>query len=216
MQIVWHGLSCFEVNAKLGSVEATVITDPYGESAGVKIPRSMKANMVVVSHDQDIANNLSAVSDEEEGSVPFLVNHAGEYEVRGIFATGIRVPKKDGTEHTIYRLYVENVKIAFLGALDRALTADEIAALGDIDVLLVPVGGHSVLTSDEAQDMIKEIEPRLLIPYYYQIPGCKFELDGIEGFCKELSCTHVEDGKLKITKSGLSEEETQTMVLPPV
>jgi L-ascorbate metabolism protein UlaG (beta-lactamase superfamily) len=154
-----------------------------------------------------------AVAGPEENSRPFPVVHAGEYEVQGIFATGIRVPKKDGTEHTIYRIFAEGIKVAFLGALDRALTEEENKTLGDIDILLVPVGGGPVLGTDAAQDVVNQVEPRLVVPYYTMVPGCTLTLDSVEPFCKELSCSREDAPKFKISKAGLPEEEMKMVVL---
>jgi len=187
------------------------VTDPYDKTTGLRVPRSLKSSIVVQSHDAPEANNLTAVA-PEDGKRPFEVIHAGEYEVQGIFVTGVNVPKKDGTEHTIYRIGIEGLNIGYLGALDRKLKDGELAKLGNIDVLIIPVGGDSVLDTDTASDVVQQIEPRIVIPSHFKIPGLKAKLGDVEKFCKELACAREDSTKIKITKSSLPADEIQIIV----
>lgn len=212
MQISWNGLSSFVIKGKTTLGEVSLVTDPYDNSVGLRFPRTLTSAIVVQSHDAPEANNVSAVPGEE-GETPFFVHHAGEYEVQGIFVTGVQAKKKDGTPHSIYRIRLEDVKIGFLGALDRELTDREIEALGEIDVLIVPIGGGKVLDKDEASDLVSQIEPRLVIPSYYDVSGLKQKLDKVEGFCKELACPREDINKLKITRSSLPVDEINVRVL---
>src|SRR5688572_15864701 len=116
MQISWNGLGSFTVVSKPGQGDVTLVTDPFDASTGLKLPRALAASIVVVSHDAKEANNTSAVAGEERKH-PFVVNHPGEFEVQGVFVHGIRAPKKDGSEHAIYRFTAEGIRVGFLGAI---------------------------------------------------------------------------------------------------
>lgn len=211
MQITWNGLGSFAITGKPIQGDVTLVTDAYQNSTGLRFPRTLTGSIVVQSHDGDLASNTSAIGDE--GKIkPFAVTHAGEFEVRGIFVTGIRAPKKDGTEHTIYRIGLEGMKIAFLGALDRKLTDKELAALGDIDILIVPVGGGSVMDKDTASDVVSQVEPRLVIPSHFKVQGLKEKFADVKPFCDELACPTEESKKIKLTKSGLPQEDIQIIV----
>ncbi|MFH1712501.1 MAG: MBL fold metallo-hydrolase [Patescibacteria group bacterium] len=211
MNIIWNGLGCFSLTGKPISGDVTLITDPYDKTTGLRVPRTLKSSIVVQSHDAPEANNLAAVS-PEDGKKPFEVTHAGEYEIQGIFVTGINAPKKSGVDHFIFRIDIEDLAIGFLGALDRTLSDKELAKLGNIDVLIIPVGGGSVLDTDTAADVVQQVEPRIVIPSHFMIPGLKTKLGDVEKFCKELSCAREDSNKIKITKSSLPADEIEIIV----
>ena len=212
MQISWNGLGSFTIVAKPAQGDVTVVTDPYDNATGLRFPRTLAASLVVESHKGKEASNVEAIAGEESKK-PFVVDYPGEYEVKGVFVYGMSVPKKDGSDHTIYRLTAEGIRIGFLGALDRVLTDKEIERLGTIDVLIVPVGGGKVLSKTSANEIVAQIEPRMVIPSYYETPGLKEKFDDVDGFCKELSCPREDVGKLKLTKSALPEDDIKIVVL---
>ncbi len=204
--ISWNGFGSYTLAAKTGEGDVTVVTNPFSRDDGPKFPRSLAASLIVTSHDGPDADNIEAVAPEypEAKRCPFIVNHAGEFEVRGVAVAGVRAPKKDGTEHTIYRIDAEGMAIGFLGALDRPLTDKEAEALGNIDVLIVPAGGKEVLSAGAAAEVVALVEPRLVIPSYAEDPSA---------FCRELSCPTESSTKLKLTRPGLPEEDMKIVTL---
>ncbi|MDP2631189.1 MAG: MBL fold metallo-hydrolase [Candidatus Uhrbacteria bacterium] len=212
MQISWHGLGSFSIKGKVGQSEVSLVSDPYDTSVGLRFPRTLASAVVVQTSNSPEANNVEAVHGEDSPK-PFVISHAGEFEVRGIFVTGISAPKKDGGDHTIYRIYLEGISIALLGSIDRDLTDKEVSKLGSIDILILPIGGGSVLNKEMASDVVSQVEPRLVIPSYYEIEGLKTKLAGVESFCKDLGCPREDSTKLKITKSSLPDEDVNVVVL---
>lgn len=209
MQIVSYGLGSIGVIAKQLQQEARVVVDPFENAVGPRFPRTLEAELVLSSHDAPEANNVGAI----EGK-PFVVNVPGEYEVAGVFVYGISAPKKDGTPHQMFLIESEGVRVAHLGAIDRPLTNAEVTALGDVDVLCVPVGGGVVLDALQAADTVQTIEPRVAIPVWYG--ECKLPLKALDpkAFIKALGGVHVDAGsKWKITRSTLPEEELQIVTL---
>jgi L-ascorbate metabolism protein UlaG (beta-lactamase superfamily) len=86
--------------------------------------------------------------------------------------------------------------------------------LDGVDVLLLPVGGGEVMDAKAANEAISEIEPRVVVPLYYDIPGIKAKLASVNVFCKELGvCTREDVNKLKLTKKDLPAEDMLVMVL---
>lgn len=201
------------LTAKPGQSEVSLVTNPFTTVAALKFPKSVAASIVVQSHKGDDTDNLDAIVEEHEGDgKPFRVYHAGEYEVRGLFVTGISAPKKDGTEHTIYRFDSEGMHVAYLGAIDRALTSKEQEQLGAIDILLLPAGGGAVLSASAAAEVVAQIEPRMVVPIYVSA----VEGDGagdVAAFTRELSVPSETMSKLKIAKAGLPEEDMQMVIL---
>lgn len=211
MQLFWHGLSSIRIEGKLGETEATLLTDPYPNESGLRFPRTVEPDLLVLSHQDRSRFNLEGVA----GS-PFIVSDPGEYEVKGLFATGIQDPgaEKDEKRHVMYRFDVEGMSIAFLGQMARKLTAFELEAMGNIDILLVPVGGGDVLDAKTAAEMITTIEPRIVIPIHYDIPGLKEKLAGVDAFIKQVGAAKRQDAtKLKISKKDLPADDVIIMVL---
>lgn len=213
MKISWNGLGSVTITGKPVEGEVTLVTNPYRNNTGLRFPRTLKASIVVSSHEGPEADNVEAVAGEGQARQPFVVRYAGEYEVRGIFVTGISAPLKDKAPHTMYRFDLEGVAIGFLGALDRPLSDKEIEQLGSIDVLLVPSGGGSVLDAKGASEVVSQVEPRMVIPTYIHAKGMKKQVSDAEGICKELACAREDVNTLKLKKSALPAEDMQIVVL---
>lgn len=200
MQIVGNGLGSFTISAKTGQGDVTVVTNPYGAEVG-KFPRAVTASMVVSSHEGEDASAFDAVAPEypEDKRCPFVVEHAGEYEVRGVAVTGVAAPRKDGSAHTVYRIDAEGMGIGFLGALDRALTDKEVEALGTVDILIVP-GTSAALAGEN----VAKVEPRMVIPSY---------VEDTSAVVRELGCPAETSSKLKLTRAALPEEDMKLVTI---
>jgi len=210
MIITWLGQSCFKLQEK----DTTVIIDPFDAATGLKEPRG-SADVVLITHDHHDHNNLDAIKGD-----PFVINKPGEYEAKGVFVYGIpayhdNVEGKERGENIIYLIESEGLKIAHLGDLGQiALTDAQLEGLNGADILLIPVGGGFTINGKEAVEIINQVEPRIVIPMHYKIPGLKISLDGVDKFCKEIGiCSKDSPDKLKITKKDLPQEDMQVITL---
>jgi L-ascorbate metabolism protein UlaG (beta-lactamase superfamily) len=192
-----------------------VVTDPYPPAIGLKLAR-MDAEVVTVSHDH---GNHSYTQVVREGA--YEIHGPGEYEVAGVSVVGIPTyhdsekGKKEG-RNTVYLIEIDDVRICHLGDLGHGLDDTEAEAVASPDVLLVPVGGRSTLNSAEAAEVVRQLEPRYVVPMHYAIPGLKLELDPIDRFLKEMGVTASEpQPKLSVQKSSVTEYETKVVVLEP-
>ncbi len=212
MIITWLGHACFKIQDK----EVTVITDPYGQSIGFKLPKLM-ADIVTVSHDHEDHNNIAGV--HGTSGEPFLISGAGEYEIKGVFIYGIPFwhDKNEGKERgasIAYRIEIEGISIVHLGDLGHSLGEEQASKLDGVDILLIPVGGKYTIGAKEAAEVINEIEPRIVIPMHYKIPGLKLDIDSVDKFLKEMGASKAERlPKLKISKKDLPQEETKIILL---
>lgn len=213
MTISWLGQSCFKIQGK----DVALVTDPYGGEVGLKLSR-LSADIVTVSHDHDDHNNVDAVRGEK-GETPFLISSPGEYEVKGVFVYGIPFwhDKSEGKERgqsVTYRIEMEGISIAHLGDLGHTLNEEQVAKLDGVDILLIPVGDKWTIGAREAAEIINEIEPRIVIPMHYKIPGLKMDIDPVDKFLKEMGAGKAEHlPKLKIVKKDLPQEETKVIIL---
>ncbi len=215
----WHGVSCFSIEAKNGDASTTLVTDPFQAETGLKLPRNLSADVVTVSHDHSWHNNIDAVKVMEGKSDVFKITSPGEYEIGGLFVYGIPAPhdaadgKKRGLT-TIYRFEIGDLSFAHLGDLGTPIVDAEREALEDIDILLIPVGGNSTINAKEAVAIISELEPKIVIPMHYALPGMPKGGDDVEKFLKEIAATKAERvSRLKITKKDLPTTETKIIVL---
>lgn len=214
MDITWYGLSCFRIRE--GGV--TVVCDPFEKSVGLTLPR-IKADIVTVSHQRPGHNAVERLTGEAK-----VLYGPGEYEVRNVFVSGLAAyhRKRKGVvlERTVaYFLEFGDLTVGHLGDIGEAPLQSEIEALnvGEVDVLLLPVGGGDTLDPAHAVEVISLLEPKLVIPMHYQHAGLAPELaeklEPVEKFLKEFGVTAPERQEmLRVSKSSLP-EETQVILL---
>lgn len=207
MNITWHGFSSFEVQTKMAGVDVSIVTDPYDNALGLRFPRTLESDIVTVSHDGKDASNKGAI-----GGTPFIIDMAGEYEVKNVFIFQKDAPTKAGANR-ITLIESENMSIGHLGALDRELKDSELKMLKDVDILMVPVGGGNVLDGKTAAAVVGQVEPRVVIPMSYHVDGVKEKLAGIEDFKKNLGARSEEANKYKVARKDLPDEDMLMMVL---
>lgn len=205
MNISWFGQSCFQITSqrtKDNSVK--IIIDPFQESTGLKLPR-LEADILVCSY-KDC--NFNRIKNEDY----FLINEPGEYEIKDVYLEAIAVENE-----LIYLIESEGIQICHLGFLkEKELTNGQIEKIGNVDILMIPVGGNLSLDSQSAKKIINQIEPRIVIPMLYHLPNLKIKLDKIENFLKIMGGKASEpQNKFSIKKKDLLKEGTEIIVLKP-
>ncbi len=210
MEITWYGHSCFRL-VERGM--ATIVTDPFDSEIIGYAPLKLKADIVTVSHDAPGHNYTEAVK-----GVAHIISGPGEFEIGGVFITGIQTDghgkKKNGeTRNTLYVFDYDGLTVAHLGDLKQVPTQAEIEALGTVNVALVPVGGGGGLNAAKAAEVISLLEPGIVIPMHYATPDSKLQLESLNKFLKEMGLSKAEtQPSLKVTRSNLP-EETHVVVL---
>jgi L-ascorbate metabolism protein UlaG (beta-lactamase superfamily) len=210
MEIIWYGHSCFRIKDR----NSTVVTDPYDKSLGLALPRP-RADIVTVSNPAPHHNHTAGVKGEFK-----VVNGPGEYEINGTFINGIRMidTKNQGNsidrpENNVFVLYMENMTICHMGDLTHVPSQSQIDEMGNIDILMIPVAGKRALSAGQAAEVISLIEPHIIIPMHYQLPGLTVSLEPVSKFLKEMGAAKIDPvANLKITQSQLP-EETQIVLL---
>ena len=207
MEITWYGLSCFRLVERK---HATVVTDPYGTALGLP-ELKLRADVVTISHKARGHSALSAV-----GGSKRVLDGPGEYEIGGVFITGISTFDKEGASpNVIYVMEMGGLSVAHLGDIQQVPAQKEIEALGQVNVLLTPVGGGNSLNAAQAAELVSLLEPNIVVPMHYQIPNLKLALEGVDRFLKEMGVTEAkEEATLKVSLGGLP-EETETVILKP-
>ena len=214
MFITWLGHSCFKLQSKNSNgKEIIIVTDPYESGIGLHAPRAI-ADIVTVSHDHFDHNNVSAIKGE-----PFVISSSGEYEIKNVFITGVpshhdQAEGKERGSNVIYRIEMEGMSIVHLGDLGHILTTEQLEKLEGVDILMIPVGGKYTLNAKEAAEVVKQVEPRIVMPMHYKIKGLKVNIETADKFLKEMGDSKPEKlDKFKITKKDLPQEEIKVVVL---
>ncbi|MFA7278343.1 MAG: MBL fold metallo-hydrolase [Candidatus Gracilibacteria bacterium] len=195
MDITWHGESCFTIKGKKG----TVVTNPF--ASDVKNEK-LKADVIIIS---EIAgekpHKLAPIAGE-----PRTCDVPGEFEVSEVPVIGMQIVTDGVFEpKTVFQFRIDDISVCFLGKIDKPITAELIEKIGDVDVLMIPVGGNGTLDAKKAQSLIEEIEPRMVVPMCY---------DDITAFLKNTGVTpEVKDTFAIANKAALPQDKTEYVVL---
>jgi L-ascorbate metabolism protein UlaG (beta-lactamase superfamily) len=143
------------------------------------------------------------------GGEPYVVTGPGEYEINGVLIIG--VPTFHDQEHgkklgknTVYVMEVEEVSICHLGDLGHTLTSEQLEEIDNVDVLLLPVGGVSTINAAMAAEVVRQLEPKVVVPMHYKTPALSRELEPVEKFLREIGVAEASpQPKLTLTKSSL-------------
>ena len=199
MDITWLGYSCFRIKGN----QVVVITDPFPPDSGYSLGKQT-ANIVTVSHPHPSHSYIQGI-----GGDPRIVKGPGEYEISGVLIIGIATfhdadGGKTKGKNTAYIMEIDGISICHLGDLGQVLTSEQVEEIGDVDVLLLPVGGVATIDAAMAAEVIRQIEPKAVVPMHYQTPSLSRELDPVEKFLKEMGIDQVEARpKLAVSRTNL-------------
>lgn len=213
-KITWAGQACFEISVAVSKDhQPAIVIDPFGE-IGLKLPH-LSADILLITHGHHDHNNVKAVKGN-----PFLIEGPGEYEVQGVFVQGIDsfhddVQGKERGRNTIYTIEAEDMRFCHLGDLgQKELTNEQLEQIGAVDILMVPVGGVYTIASHEAQKIIGQIEPKIVVPMHYTLPKLNIQLNGVDAFLKAMGKNSVApQDKLSVKASALPKEGAMEIVV---
>lgn len=213
MEIIYLGHSSFKLKGKSG----TVIVDPFDPAAvGLKFPKN-EADIVTVSHDHLDHNKVDLVVNTK-----MVIKGAGEYEVMGVSVVGIELDHDatGGTErgkNVIYVIEVDGVRIAHLGDLGHKPSDKVVEQMGNIDVLMIPVGGVYTIGPRDAVEVAKEFDSPYILPMHYKVQGMNeatfAKLSTLEDFLKESGYEVEKLDKLSVKKELINYEIRKVIVL---
>jgi L-ascorbate metabolism protein UlaG (beta-lactamase superfamily) len=207
MNIQYYGHSCFKITTKpagRATDDVIIFTDPFDRSIGLRPPQG-QASLVFVSHDHYDHNNFSMLKGD-----PVVLDTPGEYSASGINATGIDSfhDEKQGEERghsTIFVFESEGIRLCHLGDLGTDLTPKQLEDIDGIDILMIPVGGKFTIDGRKAAEIVRKIEPKIVIPMHYKTSGLNINIDDEKKFCNEMgNCP-----KNKVTKINLKAKDLE-------
>ena len=208
MEIIWLGHSCFRLRGR----DITILTDPFDRSSGYHLGK-VEADVVTVSHQAPDHSNVKAVAGN-----PRVVDGPGEYEIAGVFITGVATKRDQGAgkpaeRNTAYLIEMDDMTICHLGDLGHILTPQQVEQMNSADILLIPVGGNNTINAGQAAEVVSQIEPRIVIPMHYQTEATTLELEPVGKFLREMGVKDPSlQPKLVVSKGSLPEETTVALL----
>jgi L-ascorbate metabolism protein UlaG (beta-lactamase superfamily) len=199
MDITWLGHSCFRIKGS----QAVVITDPFPPDLGYSLGK-LTADIVTVSHQHPSHSNIRGI-----GGEPRIIKGPGEYEIKGVLIIGVATfhDAEGGSKrgkNIVYLMEIDGISVCHLGDLGHVLTSAQVEEIGDVDVLLLPVGGASTIGAGMAAEVIRQLEPKAIVPMHYKTPVVNRDLEPVEKFLKEMGMEQIEPRpKLSLTRSNL-------------
>jgi L-ascorbate metabolism protein UlaG (beta-lactamase superfamily) len=177
LKIIWHGHSCFEIRD-----DVTMVLDPHdGKSIGIK-PPTARADVVLMSHDH-FDHNCSRIIRGDHVDVMA----SGQRTVKGVEIVGIDTFHDDSKgekrgRNIVYRFVLDEIRFCHCGDLGHLLTEEDVEAIGEVDILFIPVGGVFTIDAAQAHKVIEMLDPRIVVPMHYRMGGLSIAVNTLDEF----------------------------------
>ncbi len=211
MKIKWLAHAAFLITSDNGT---RIITDPYETGKGLKHGKiEESADIVTTSHEHFDHNNVAAVKGN-----PQVVK--GTTEARGIKIRGIPTAHDNsgGSErgsNTIFCFEIDGLNVCHAGDLGHLLTDEQTAAIGEVDIILIPVGGFFTIDAKTADRVCDQLKAKVIIPMHYKTDKLDFPISSVDGFIQDKNnVTRVDGSEIEI-KAGELPASAQIMVMKP-
>ena len=220
MQVEWYGQSAFRLTA----ADKTVVIDPFGDMSAMAASRGMQfdyppidgveADLLLVTHEHIDHNGVESIG----GDPTILRSTAGVLEspIGGVTAIASEHDEAAGTErgpNTIFVFELDGLRVAHFGDFGQSALRDEqAAAIGRVDLLILPVGGGPTIGAEGAMAIIERLRPRWVVPMHYRTPRIGF-LETEEAFLELMGNVERLPGPIFDT-AELSVEDVPVAVVP--
>ena len=183
MIIRWLGHSCFRITSAEGKI---LLTDPYDTDAypGVLLyePLDEAPDVVTLSHRHADHANTTIIKGLPEIVDARATQVVADFSIRGISTYHDNQDGDARGDNTIYRIIVDQVSVCHLGDLGHELNQARVEQIGEVDVLLVPVGGYFTIDAEQATRVMEQLRPAITIPMHYRNDKCRFDIATVDPF----------------------------------
>ena len=181
MHVEWYGQSAF----LLSTDDASVAIDPFADMSGLasrgmpfEYPpiSGVEAQLLLVTHEHADHNGIEAIG----GDPTILRSTAGRLEspIGEVMAIASEHDDQAGTArgpNTIFVFAFDGLRVCHFGDFGQsALREEQAAAIGEVDLLFVPVGGGFTIGAEQANDVVDRLSPRWAVPMHYRTPRIGF------------------------------------------
>ena len=212
MNIQYYGDFCFKITTKPGgraTDDVVVAIDLCEKDLGLRAPQG-QIDVTLKTHTSE--------KDRDSASDTVLLDSPGEYDVRGIPVLGFPSFRDEESgalrgKNTIFVLQSEDMTLCHLGALGHELSSSLVEKIGHVDILFVPVGNHDTLAVRRIDELVRKIEPAIVVPMHYRFPGFDTDCEDEQAFCKEIgNCPEGAVSKLTLKKKDLDGKSMEVVL----
>ena len=208
VKISWLGHASFKIEASAGMV---IVTDPYSEKTGYVLPY-VEADLVTISHHHYDHDNAGAVR-----GTPRVVETSGKIVIGRTIIEGIEsfhdeVNGSKRGRNIIFKFYVDGLVIVHMGDYGQLMTREQRAALGDVDVLLIPVGGTFTIDHAQAAGIVRELKPKIAVPMHYKTEVSTSNIGPVGPFLESMTIVRRQDAVIELSADELP-AETEVWVM---
>ncbi|MGI6452802.1 MAG: MBL fold metallo-hydrolase [Syntrophomonadaceae bacterium] len=201
MKIRWRGHASFLIETN----QYRIISDPFDKNLGYPLVRE-EADIVTVSHEHYDHNAVETILGN-----PQIIRGTGRFALAGAEITGFpsfhdKSQGKQRGPNTIYKIVAEGLSVVHLGDLGDILNRQQIDEIGNVDILLIPVGGVFTINGEEAWELVNLIKPQVTIPMHFNTSHLSFDLLPVENFSQKFD---------KVVKMPLLEVNLQNIKEKP-
>lgn len=201
MKLIWHGHSCFEMDFRDGP---RVVADPFDEKVGYPVCRA-EADVVTNSHAHMDHNYIA-----ELGGNFSRLNRPGRFAFEDLTVTGVKSfhDAEGGAKrgpNIIYIYEAEGLRVAHLGDLGHMPDDAQFAALSNLDVMLIPIGGFYTIDTGTAVEIIRRAKPRVAVAMHFLTPAMKFPISDEAQFVALTGACRIDGQEIEVTRENIEQ-----------
>ncbi len=214
--LTWFGQSMFTMKVANGPM---IMMDPVGASVGYKVAPVAGVDVVTITHEHPDHNNVALA----QGSPKILRGLAGndwakvDETIQGVRIRTVNLYHDDSQgsargKDVAFVFEASGLKVGHIGDLGHLLSAEQIAALDAIDVLMIPVGGNYTIDAAKATQVVDSLKPRIVIPMHYKTAVTSLPIEPVDVFLSGKTVERVASNKLTISAQTLPKSTTVYML----
>lgn len=210
MKICYYGHSCFQFTTKTGG---RILTDPY-QRVGYELPKRLQADIVTVSHEHFDHNYVEAVNAKN------ILRNSGTYHIDQMQFEAIEsyhdpMHGKLRGKNLIFKMYIDGLTICHLGDLGEELSEDLIKKIGQVDVLLLPIGGTYTIDAKQAKEYAQAIMPKMVVLMHFKPQDGTLDIATPDAFLELNNADTIQyvDREVEITVENIEEYKDKIILM---
>jgi L-ascorbate metabolism protein UlaG (beta-lactamase superfamily) len=180
---------------------------------GESLPKDV-ADILLISHDHADHSNKAVITGAVNREKTFVIDKEGEYEIAGVLITALKTyhDKVEGAErgkNLVFSIKMDGLNMVHLGDIGHKLSNGQIEKLGNVDILMLPVGGEFTIDTETALEIVKDVSPGFVVPMHYKTDKAS------EGLSKLTTLAHfLEKNKFPTTAESVHKIKLEQSSLP--
>ncbi|MGI6318957.1 MAG: MBL fold metallo-hydrolase [Dethiobacteria bacterium] len=210
LKITYLGHAAFLLEAG----EIRILMDPYAAGTGRYGALSQEADVVTASHEHSDHNYVQAAQGDPQVLRGLTADgwQVVDYSINGVTFASVNTfhdnsGGNDRGRNAAFIVEMDGLRLVHLGDLGHLLNEEQVNGLSPVDILLIPTGGHYTIGPAEADQVIEQLSPRVVIPMHYRTQAiADWPLQDLEVFLQDKNnIKHSGEKSVTVSKSTLPE-----------